>query len=386
MNKFRDLGEFSGLVDLRRSGYTCAGTAHSSDLSIERNAGQLLSQKSLLHVLGVPSGFNIVPEVRVENSWIKNSVYGEELSWSVGFGPRSHGWLLMRPDQTSRAPGILALHDHANIKCYGKEKIAIGRLTAAARVIELREKFYGGRAFANELARRGFVVFCHDVFMWGSRKFSYKSMPERVQRLAEEHSELMSFRGFRETGLERYEIAARYQEDVIAKYCSALGLSLAGLILREDMIALNYLQSRQEVVADKVGCIGLSGGGTRAALLRAVAEQPLTTVLVGAMATLRSLLDHNVANHSWLLFPPGLASIYDWPELVASGKPSSLLVQYNKNDDHFPLDGMREAHRRLLRYFSEFAPRRYEGVFYPGPHKFDVAMQEDSFRWMQEQF
>jgi hypothetical protein len=66
--------------------------------------------------------------------------------------------------------------------------------------------------------------------------------------------------------IEHYNTIAALHEHRVAKYCNALGTSLAGIVSYEDRIVMNYLLSRSDVMADRVGCIGLSGGGNRAAL------------------------------------------------------------------------------------------------------------------------
>src|SRR5690606_25368377 len=110
-------------------------------------------------------------DVRVERSWTDGDLYGEELSWSVGFGPRTPGYRLRPRAAGGPLPGAVALHCHAGMKWAGKEKIADGPGEPSPEVRRLRDELYGGRAFANELARRGFVVLAHDVFVWGSRRF-----------------------------------------------------------------------------------------------------------------------------------------------------------------------------------------------------------------------
>lgn len=88
-------------------------------------------------------------------------------------------------------------------------------------------------------------------------------------------------------------LAARH-EHVVAKYCSILGASMAGIVAYEDRIAAAYLTNRPEVRPGLLGCVGLSGGGCRSALLQA----------------------------TWMFFPPGLPSRGDWPDLAASRAPS----------------------------------------------------------------
>ena len=86
-----------------------------------------------------------------------------------------------------------------------------------------------------------------------------------------------------------------------------------------------------------------------------------------------------------MFFPPGLATIADWPDLVASRAPSPLLVQYDRDDQLFPIQGMQSAHARIAEHYERCGqPSRYSGRFYDGPHKFDRAMQEEAFAWLGE--
>ena len=99
---------------------------------------------------------------------------------------------------------------------------------------------------------------------------------------------------------------------------------------------MNYLLSRSDVRTDRVGCLGLSGGGNRAALLNATHDQIAATVIIGLMTTYEGLLDHNLS-HTWMLFPFGWARYGDWPDLAACRAPSPLLVQYDLEDELFTL-------------------------------------------------
>ena len=55
-------------------------------------------------------------------------------------------------------PAVLALHGHDGVKYYGKEKIADTDVPPTAEVQSLRDELYEGRAYANDLAARGYVV------------------------------------------------------------------------------------------------------------------------------------------------------------------------------------------------------------------------------------
>ncbi len=108
-------------------------------------------------------------------------------------------------------------------------------------------------------------------------------------------------------------------------------------------------------------------------------------VIVGLMSTYEGLLDHNMA-HTWMFFPSGWARYGDWPDLAACRAPSPLLVQYDLEDPLFTLEGMRAADERLKGLFAGVGhPEAYTGLFYPGPHKFDLEMQAVAFDWLKRQ-
>ena len=60
----------------------------------------------------------------VTSLWVKehDELRIEKLTWNVGFGC-SEGYLLSPSGAKEKLPGILALHDHAGEKYWGKSKI-----------------------------------------------------------------------------------------------------------------------------------------------------------------------------------------------------------------------------------------------------------------------
>lgn len=325
-------------------------------------------------------------DVRTEATWESDGLMGEEVSWSVGYGPRTHAWVLKPVGAGHALPGVVALHGHDGVKFFGKEKIADGREPVPAVVKTLRTELYAGRAFANGLAGLGFVVLAHDVFLWGSRRFPFEIMPESVHRVVENwrRARKKTATARQPSEVDCYEVAAQTHEHLVAKYCALLGTSLAGVVSFEDRCAVRYLTSRPDVRTGPIGCIGLSGGGCRAALLQATCDALGAAVIVGMMTVHPELLDHQVDCHTWMFFPPGLARFADWPDLAASRAPSPLLVQYDRDDQLFPIQGMEAAHRRIASHYEGIERAdAYLGQFYDGPHKFDADMQAEAFAWLR---
>jgi dienelactone hydrolase len=371
MRMYRELGVYSDWV--------AAGRGDGFPVARPGPETQSLVRESLNFSVGE----EVPKDLAIERKWRRDGVEGEELSWSVGYGPRTVAWVLKPAGAREPLPGILALHAHDDFKFYGKEKIADGPEAPAPIMVAYHDWYYGGRAFANALAREGFVVLVHDVFPWGSRRFPLEDMPQMVRQSAEMLAPSAPLLlGASEMAV--YNVAADLHEHVIEKYCSTLGTTFAGVISYEDRVAAACLASRPDVIAERIGCIGLSGGGCRSALLAATCDRISAAVVVGMMSTYAGLLDRHVSTHTWMFFPAGWARHGDWPDLAACRAPLPLLVQYDLDDELFTVEGMRAAHERLQEHYAAAgASDAYTGEFYPGLHKFDLEMQGSAFAWLK---
>ena len=372
---YQHLGIYSDLVDEARRQQPLFPLA----------APGLETQQKLRDVLGFCRGPETPMSVRTELRWEADGLVGEEVSWWVGYGPRTHAYVLKPAGAKGPLPGIVALHDHGGFKFYGKEKIADGSQPPAPVLRAYRDKYYGGRAWPNALAKEGYVVLVHDTFLWGSRRFPLETMPQRVLDTTKAMLNTFPAEPGMPAEIAEYNTAAGEHEHVVAKYCNVLGTGMPGVVAHEDRIAANYLLSRPDVAPGRIGCMGLSGGGNRAALLQATHERLAATVIVGLMTTYEGLLDHNVQSHTWMLYPYGWSRYGDWADIAACRAPSPLLVQFDLEDDLFTVAGMRAADRRLaLHYRNSGQPGAYVGQFYPGPHKFDLEMQGAAFAWLKD--
>ena len=342
------------------------------------------TQRRIREILGMQDWPEAPRNAAIGRHWERDGVVGEEVSWSVGYGPRTAAWVLKPAGREGPLPGVLALHDHGGFKYFGKEKIAAGPDAPHSVMQAYHEMYYGGRAYANALARAGFLVLVHDTFLWGSRRFPTASIPQSLRNIAA-HFPVSEREGPSDVpdDMAAYNAATGLYEEGIEKYCALLGTTLAGVVSYEDRVALNYLASRPDVRAGTLGCLGLSGGGNRSALLLATSGRIGAAHIAGMMSTYRGLLDHNVASHTWMFFPAVWPRYGDWPDLAACRAPVPLLVQYDIDDALFTIEGMRAAHERLQGHYQDAGVAdNYRGEFYAGPHKFDVPMQEAAFAWL----
>jgi dienelactone hydrolase len=367
------LGAFADLVDLARATRPLFGEDRPSPGEIDRRL------RSVLGVLPQPP----LPDVTEHARWSRDGIEGVELSWETGFGPRAGGWLLRPAGETAALPGVLALHCHGGMKFFGKEKIADGPSgTVPPSIAAYREEYYDGRAVANELARAGHTVLAHDVFGWGSRRVPTADMPAQSERIAALDREAASRAGLTLTEADRYDIHAGAFEDKQAKAIGVLGTSWAGLIAREDILAIDALSARPETIGDPPAAVGFSGGGARATLLSALSDRVGATVVIGMMSTLADLVDSHLHQHSWTLMSPGLGTVADLPDIAGARAPRPLFVGYGTTDPLFPLDGMRAAHAALTERYT--GTGAYRGVFRDAPHRFDAVLQAEVIRFLRD--
>ena len=141
-------------------------------------------------------------------------------------GPSTHAYVLKTANAKGSIPGIVALHDHSDFKFYGKEKIADGPEKTLPILSDFRQIPYSGRAYANALAREGFVVLVHDVFLWGSRRFPLETM---METMGSKTTDLLRMSQISDE-VEFYNTAAYFHEHWVSKYCNILGTNMAGVV------------------------------------------------------------------------------------------------------------------------------------------------------------
>ena len=300
----------------------------------------------------------------------------EQLQWQLPYGPPTDALLLRPKGVKGKLPGIVGLHDHSGLKYFGLRKITKMSKDTHPMILRHQELYYGGLAWANELARRGYAVLVHDTFAFGSRRIRLADVPAHIRdNQVEVHPEA-------EDEIQRYNQFARAHEHLVAKSLFCAGMTWPGVFVNDDQRALDYLCSRPDVDATRVGCAGLSSGGLRTVMLTGADDRIRCACAVGQMTTWRDYMLNKCWTHTWMCYVPGLSTELDYPEILGLAVPSPVLVLNNKQDALFTLSEMERADRMLADVYKKAgAPEHYRGTFYDGPHKFDREMQKEAFAW-----
>jgi dienelactone hydrolase len=319
-----------------------------------------------------------MPEVKVNKAYTHDGLHIEELSWQLPYGRPTEATVIKPQNAQGRLPAILAFHDHAGNKYFGTQKITHtpGQNPLMA---DHQKRYYSGLAWANEIAKQGYVVLVPDSFAFASRRIMLQDVPEPMR------NKLTDPEPTDTNGIDQYNQWAGDHEHILSKSLLSAGTTWPGVFFAEDRKALDILCARKDVDASRVGCGGLSGGGLRTVLMAGLDERIKCAVCVGFMTTWKDFILNKSYTHTWMSYIPLLPNELDFPEILSLRAPLATLVLNDSEDTLFTLQEMKQADQILSEVYTKAnASNQYKCSFHPGPHKFDAKMQAEAFEWFSK--
>ncbi len=127
----------------------------------------------------------------------------------------------------------------------------------------------------------------------------------------------------------------------------SLGYTPAGVECWNGVRAIDYLVSRPDVDAGRIGVTGISGGGAATIWIAAADERVKVAVPVSGMSDLESYVSNKVINShcDCMLFVNTYQ--WEWTTIAALIAPRPMLFANSDNDRIFPMDGNRRIMARL---------------------------------------
>ncbi len=166
---------------------------------------------------------------------------------------------------------------------------------------------------------------------------------------------------------------------------NARGYTPAGVEAWNAIRALDYLETRPEVDAARLGMTGRSGGGSYTWTTAALDERVRVAAPVAGITDLRNqVVDGCVEGHCDCMF---FVNTYRWdfPLNAALLAPRPLLIVNTDADSIFPLDGVIRTHAKVRHIYELYGQTTNLGlVIGPGPHKDTQDLQVPVFRWFNQ--
>lgn len=265
----------------------------------------------------------------------------EKIAFDNGAGATVGGYLCIPDNLKGRAPAILYCHQHGGLYDVGKEEIFKAAPTPEVPAIDL--------------TRRGYVVLAIDTYCFGER--SGKG-PTGEKGGAEELS--------------------------MSKLNLWLGRTLWGMMIRDDLIALDYLVSRPEVDAKRIGVTGLSMGSTRSWWIAALDDRPAAAVCVCCLTRYQDLIAaKQLRAHGIYYFIPGMLRHFDSEAVVSLIAPRALLTLTGDQDGGSPVSGVNTINSFARGVFDLYGKSdQFRGVVYPDVgHVYTPEMWKEMVEW-----
>jgi dienelactone hydrolase len=269
----------------------------------------------------------------------------EKFVFDNGADSEVPGYIAIPAKRAGPCPAILTMHGHSSSKdnMFGYEPTS--------------------QDVADLLARRGYVVIGIDNYFGGERK------------------------GQGPAG--DLEVMARNsdQEMSLFKLNLWLGRTLWGMMLRDEQIALDYLMSRPEVDAKRIGAQGMSMGSTRAWWLGAIDDRIRAVVGVACFTRYQDLIAIRALRaHGIYYFVPGILKFFDSEGVMALLAPRPFLALTGDRDAGSPPEGMKKLEQILSRFYKLHGqPDRFQSVIYPETgHVYNDDMKKRMIAWFDK--
>ncbi|HEX3146558.1 MAG TPA: prolyl oligopeptidase family serine peptidase [Gemmataceae bacterium] len=170
-----------------------------------------------------------------------------------------------------------------------------------------------------------------------------------------------------------------------------LGYTPAGVECWNGMRALDYLETRPEVDAKRIGVTGRSGGGAYSWWIAAADERIACAVPVAGIADLQAHLNEGypgrlekgvIAGHCDCMF---MTNTYRWDfgTVAALVAPRPLLLGNSDADDIFPVPGYRRLAEKTRKIYELYGTgSKFALLETKGKHEDTPELQRGEYRWM----
>lgn len=224
------------------------------------------------------------------------------------------------------------------------------------------------------LARNGMAAICYDPIGQGER---YQLLdPEGTHTTFDDAPHV-------QTPHPSARLMCTTEHTLVGISCALLGSNVAQYRIWDGMRVIDYLQSRGDILADKIGCTGNSGGGTETAYLMALDDRILAAAPGCFLTTFRKLIETRGPQDGEQNIHGQIAFGMDEADYCIMRAPKPTLIAAAVRDATFNFQGTAELFIEAKRFFSRLGhPESIDLTAPDAPHGFTLQLREAVTRFM----
>jgi hypothetical protein len=243
-----------------------------------------------------------------------------------------------------RPAGMLADGSNAAILCshghglYGKDPV-MGIRSSAEQAAQIAEHKYN---YGEQMARAGYLTICPDLRAFGERRDPWGSILP----------------------------GESYCNSTFVKG-ALLGIYPLTLNIYDMMRCVDYLETRPEVDAARIGMMGLSQGGTMTTFTTAVESRIKAADIICYVNPFGEFGIKQWDNLCGSQLVPGIYRYFDTDDIAGLIAPRPLLLEMGLYDSCFLIQDTLRGYQGVKRiYAAADAGERLWADIFPGPHAF----------------
>lgn len=312
----------------------------------EWNERRVAVRNTLIDLMGALPARPNVPGVKIVSREDKDGYTLEKFTFENGAGATVPGYYLIPKGRKGPLPAIYYCHWHGGNYDLGKQEIFTTHHTPEIP--------------AEALTKAGYIVMAIDAYCFGERSGKGPGGPTEKG-------------GQEELSTSKRELW--------------FGRSLWAMMVRDDMMGLDYLFSRPEVDTRRVAVTGISMGATRSWWLMALDERIKTGVAVGCLTRYQDLIaEEKLKAHGIYYFVPGMLTHFDTEAIISLIAPRPVLFMTGDEDIGSPVNGIHKIDEKVRPVYALYQkPDAFENIIYPKTgHVYTPDMWTKMLQWMQK--
>ena len=180
----------------------------------------------------------------------------------------------------------------------------------------------------------------------------------------------------------KHEFGTTLEHTLLGVGAILTGANTASYRIWDGMRAIDYLQSRSDIIANRIGCTGNSGGGTLTSYLMALDDRIVCAAPSCYLTSFDSLLNTIGAQDAEQNIFGQVAFGMNHADYIHQRAPKPTLL-CAATHDFFDISGTWNTFREAKRLFTRLGyAERVDIIEYDATHGFSQPLREGAARWM----